>query len=113
LRSILRAIVVLFEVSSLCIDGCEIRGRGEQGPTDNFGVRASFKRRGRKPKTVDFQDRWFKKKQRERNRIEGGFGNGKEHYRLDGVRYRIKDGSEIWVRAGILAMNLKSAASKA
>lgn len=80
---------------------------------DNLGVRASFKRRGRKPKTVDAQDRWFKKKQRERNRIEGGFGNGKEHYGLDGVRYSIKDGSEIWVRAGILAMNLKAAASKA
>jgi IS5 family transposase len=80
---------------------------------DNLGVRASFKRRGRKPKTVDSQDRWFKKKQRERNRIEGGFGNGKEHYRLDRVKYSIKDGSEIWVRAGILAMNLKAAASKA
>jgi len=80
---------------------------------DNLGVRASFKRRGRKPKTVDSQDRWFKKKQRERNRIEGGFGNGKEHYGLDRVKYSIKDGSEIWVRAGILAMNLKAAASKA
>lgn len=75
-------------------------------------VRASFKRRGRKPKTIDYQDRWFKKKQRERNRIEGNFGNGKEHYRLDGVRYSIKDGSEIWVRAGILAMNLRAAANR-
>jgi len=81
--------------------------------TDNLGVRASFKRRGRKPKTIDSQDRWFKKKQRERNRIEGGFGNGKEHYGLDRVKYSIKDGSEIWVRAGILAMNLMAAASKA
>ena len=48
-------------------------------------------------------------KMRERNRIKGSFGNGKEHYGLDGVRYTIKDGSEIWVRAGILAMNLKAA----
>jgi len=80
---------------------------------EKLGVRASFKRRGRKPKTVDSQDRWFKKKQRERNRIEGGFGNGKEHYGLDRVKYSIKDGSEIWVRAGILAMNLKAAANRA
>jgi len=80
---------------------------------DALEVRASFKRRGRKPKTVDSQDRWFKKKQRERNQIEGSFGNGKEHYRLDGVRYSIKDGSEIWIRAGILAMNLKTAANRA
>jgi len=72
-------------------------------------VRASSKRRGRRPKTVDSEDRWFKKKQRERNRIEGSFCNGKEHYSLDGVRYTIKDGSEIWVRAGILAINLKAA----
>ena len=76
-------------------------------------VRASFKRRGRKPKTVDSQDRWFKKKQRERNQIEGSFGNGKEHYRLDGVRYSIKEGSEMWVRASLLAMNLKTAANRA
>ena len=81
--------------------------------TEKIGVRASFKRRGRRPKTVDSQDRWFKKKQRERNQIEGGFGNGKEHYGLDRVKYSIKDGSEIWVRAGILAMNLKAAANKA
>ena len=80
---------------------------------EKLGVRASFKRRGRKPKTVDSQDRWFKKKQRERNRIEGRFGNGKEHYGLDRVKYSIKDGSEIWVRAGILAMNLKAAANRA
>ena len=72
-------------------------------------IRASFKRRGRRPKTVDSEDRWFKKKQRQRNWIEGSFGNGKEHYRLDGVRYSIKDGSEIWARVGILAMNLKAA----
>jgi len=76
-------------------------------------VRASFKRRGRKPKTVDSQGRWFKRKQRERNQIEGSFGNGKEHYRLDGVRYSIKDGSEMWVRASLLAMNLKAAANRA
>jgi IS5 family transposase len=80
---------------------------------DALEVRASFKRRGRKPKTVDSQGRWFKKKQRERNQIEGSFGNGKEHYGLDGVRYSIKNGSEIWIRAGILGMNLKTAANRA
>jgi IS5 family transposase len=76
-------------------------------------VRASFKRRGRPPKTIDSRDRWFKRKQRERNRIEGGIGNSKEHYGCDRVRYSIKDGSEIWVRAGILAMNLKAAMNRA
>ena len=77
--------------------------------TEELEVRASFKRRGRPPKTGNGHDRWYKKKQRERNRIEGGIGNSKEHYRCDQVRYSIKDGSEIWVRAGILGMNLKAA----
>ena len=80
---------------------------------EEIKVRVSFKRRGRPPKTVKVQDHWFKKKQRERNRIERRIGNGKEHYRLDRVRYSIKDGSEIWVRAGILAMNLKTAMNRA
>jgi IS5 family transposase len=80
---------------------------------EELEVRASFKRRGRRPKTVDSEDRWFKKKQRERNQIEGNFGHGKEHFGLDGVRYTIKDGSEIWTRAGILAMNLKAAINQA
>ena len=62
---------------------------------------------------ADAQNRWFKKKQRERNRIEDSIGNGKEHYGLDRVRYSIKNGSEIWVRAGILAMNLKAATNRA
>jgi hypothetical protein len=34
---------------------------------EELEVRASFKRRGRRPKTVDSEDRWFKKKQRQRN----------------------------------------------
>jgi hypothetical protein len=72
-------------------------------------VRASFKRRGRRRKTPDAENRWFKRKQRERNLIEGGFGNGKQHYGLHRVRYSIKDGSEVWVRAGIMGMNLKAA----
>lgn len=80
---------------------------------EGLEVRASFKRRGRRPKMPNTQDRWFKMKQRERNRIEGSFGNGKEHYGLDRVRYSIKNGSEIWVRAGILAMNLKAATNRA
>jgi len=68
-------------------------------------------RQGRRPKTVDSENRWFKKKQRQR--IEGSFGNGKEHYRLDRVRHTIKNGSEIWIRSGILAMNLKAAINQA
>ncbi len=76
---------------------------------EKIEVRRSFKRRGRPPKTPDSRDRWCKRKQSERNRIEGGIGHNKEHYGGNRVRYSIKDGSEIWIRAGILAMNLKTA----
>jgi IS5 family transposase len=78
-----------------------------------FGVRGSFRPLGRKTKTDQKNERWFKHRQKERNRIEGSFGNGKQHYGLNRVRYSIKDGSEIWVRGGILAMNLKTAAKRA
>jgi len=76
-------------------------------------VRASFRPRGRPPKKSKAQECWYKRKQKERNWIEGSFGHGKQHYRLDRVRYSIKDGSEMWVRAGILAMNLKTAMNRA
>ena len=54
-------------------------------------------------------DRWFRRKQKERNLIEGNFGNGREHYRLNRMWYHGREGSEIWTRGGVLAMNLKTA----
>ncbi|MGB8953511.1 MAG: IS5 family transposase [Candidatus Aminicenantales bacterium] len=80
--------------------------RDRLGP---LGIRTSFKPRGRKAKDGPKRDAWFKTKQRERNRVEGHIGHGKEHNGLDRVRYAGVDGSEMWVRAGILAMNLKTA----
>jgi hypothetical protein len=72
-------------------------------------IRTSFVRLGKKQSGAQVFDRWFKKKQRERNRIEGAIGNGKEHYRLERVRYHGAGGSEMWTRYGLLAMNLKAA----
>lgn len=76
------------------------------------GIRPAFKQLGRKKKGMPKTDQWFKKKQRERNRIEGHFGHGKEHCGLDKIKYQGKDGSEIWIRCGILAMNLKTALAR-
>ena len=73
------------------------------------GVRASFKPLGRPKDDGETSKRWFKKKQRERNRIEGSFGHGKNHCGLDCVRYHGVEGAEMWIRASILAMNLKTA----
>ena len=74
-------------------------------------IRTSFKPLGRASKEKQASP-WFKAKQKERNRIEGAFGNGKEHYGLDRVRYNGEAGSEMWVRASLLAMNLKTALSR-
>ena len=77
---------------------------------ETLAVRPSFRPLGRKVKHRD--DAWFKKKQKERNRIEGGFGHGKEHFGLNRVRYKGEATSEVWVRLGLVAMNLRTAAQR-
>jgi hypothetical protein len=75
-------------------------------------IRTSFVQLGKRKPSADKMTRWFKQKQRERNRIEGHFGHGKEHYRLDKVWYHGREGSETWTRGGILAMNLMTALAR-
>ena len=75
-------------------------------------IRSSFVPLGKKKSSRDKMTRWFKRKQKERNRIEGHFGHGKAHYRLDRSWYHGKDGAEIWTRGGILAMNLMTALAR-
>jgi len=47
------------------------------------------------------------------DRIEGAIGHVKNHYGLERIKYSIESGDELWVRLGLLAANLKTAASKA
>jgi hypothetical protein len=75
-------------------------------------VRGAFRRLGRACAESRQQEQYVRRKQRERNRVEGSFGNGKEHYGLDGIRYHGRDGSEMWVRLGFLGMNLKAALAR-
>lgn len=75
-------------------------------------IRTSFVPLGKKRPSRNKMTRWFKRKQKERNRIEGHFGHGKEHYRLDRVCYHGREGSEIWARGGVLAMNLMTAVAR-
>lgn len=85
--------------------------RKNRAALEALEVRRSFKPLGRKAKQRD--DAWFKKKQKERNRIEGGFGHGKEHFGLARVRYKGEATSEVWVRLGLMAMNLMTARKRA
>jgi hypothetical protein len=73
------------------------------------GIRSAFKPLGRKSEEGERQERYLRRKQRERNRIEGDIGNVKEHYGCDGIRYHYVEGSEMWGRLGLLAKNLKAA----
>ena len=75
-------------------------------------IRDAFKPLGRKNTNTDKQERYMKRKQRERNLIEGDIGNTKEHYGLSGIRYHYREGSEMWVRLCFLAKNLKIALAR-
>jgi len=75
-------------------------------------IRDAFQPLGRKSSTHNSSDKWRKQKQRERNRIEGSFGHAKNHFSLDKIKYYIEDGPELWVRLGLMAMNLKTAAKR-
>jgi len=75
-------------------------------------IRDAFEPLGRRNRNHDSFKRWRKQKQRERNRIEGIFGHAKNHFGLNKIKYYIEDGPEIWVRLGLLSMNLKTAAKR-
>ena len=75
-------------------------------------IRDAFKPLGRKSENSQRQEQYLRRKQRERNLIEGDIGNAKEHYGLSGIRYHYVEGSEMWVRLGFLAKNLKIALAR-
>lgn len=75
-------------------------------------IRDAFEPLGRKARKQNPATRWRKQKQRERNRIEGSFGHGKNHFSLDKIKYYLEDGPEIWVRLGLMGMNLQTAAKR-
>jgi transposase, IS5 family len=75
-------------------------------------IRDAFKPLGRKTENTRRQEQYLRRKQRERNLIEGDIGNAKEHYGLSGIRYHYVGGSEMWVRLGFLAKNLKIALAR-
>lgn len=83
--------------------------RGNRSMLKEMEIRNAFKGLGRNAYAQDRKDKWKKKKQRERNQIEGFIGNSKEHYDCDKIRYKIEGGEEIWVRMNFAMMNLHRA----
>lgn len=73
------------------------------------GVRGGVKALGRSANTTE-NKKWLREKQKVRgSRMEGLIGHAKSHFGLDRIRYTIKDGEEMWIRLGLLAMNLSTA----
>ncbi len=76
------------------------------------GIKAGFKPLGRKAQTEEGlkHRQWVKERQKERSsRMEGIIGHAKTHYGLDRIGYRTKEGERIWVRLGLMMMNLDTA----
>ena len=69
--------------------------------------------RPRKDKSNDNELRWRRSKQKERNRIEGGFGHTKTKYLLEEVGAKTPETEYSWIRMGLLTHNLVTAARRA
>ena len=54
----------------------------------------------------DFKYKEEEKKERERNHIEGKFGQAKRGYHMNNIKARLKNTSESWISAIIFVMNL-------
>jgi hypothetical protein len=77
-------------------------------------IRASVKPLGRpkKNKSDDAEERWRRKKQKERNRIEGAIGNSKTGYDLGLVRAKTEKTEISWINMALLSRNLAIAGKR-
>lgn len=79
-------------------------------------IRASVKPLGRPKKDSDAstaEARWRKKKQRERNRVEGAIGNSKNYHDLELVRAKNWKTEKSWIQMALLSRNIMRAGKKA
>ena len=78
------------------------------------GVRAAVKPLGRrkKEKASNPEERWRKRKQRERNRIEGAIGNSKTHHDLGVVCSKNAKTERSWIQMALFSRNIMLAVSR-
>ena len=80
---------------------------------EEHGITHSFKRIGRPPnETAKEKRRYrsdFKKKQGQRNHIEGAFGHLKSRFNLDTIKWSIPGGATMQIQMGLIAFNLNTA----
>ncbi len=72
-------------------------------------IRGGFKALGRASQKQTNRQ-WLKKQQKRRGSLmEGIIGHGKNNFGLDKILYRMAGGEEMWIRMGLLSMNLNTA----
>ena len=79
------------------------------------GIRTSVKPLGRRKNekaSSDPEERWRKRKQRERNRIEGAIGNSKTNHDLGIVRSKNAKTEKSWIQMALLSRNIMLAAAR-
>ena len=77
-----------------------------------IGVRGGFKALGRGAAVKENRAWYLRQHKKRASRMEGIIGLGKNRFGLDLVKYRMAGGEEMWVRLGLLAMNLSTAMRK-
>jgi len=81
------------------------------------GIGHGFKPIGRPPniprEMLQKQKKTFKKRQGERNHVEGVFGHLKTHFYLDKIRWTVPDGADMQIRLGLIASNLQRSLAQA
>ena len=90
-----------------CID--QIYGtRENRAYLKEQGIRTTVKPLGRRKSapSSDPEQRWRRRKQKERNRIEGGIGHSKQNYHLDNVRAKLPETERSWIQMGLFTRNL-------
>ena len=79
-------------------------------------IQHAFKRTGRPPNESKEETQkhraQFKKRQGQRNHIEGAFGHLKTHYNLNKVKWLVPGGEAMQIGLGLIAFNLTTALAK-
>lgn len=70
------------------------------------GIRMTVTAKGKAPEMSTYQKRKNKKEFKERNQIEGKFGQAKQGYGLDNVKAKLSDTSHSWIGAILFITNL-------
>ena len=88
--------------------------RANRGYLKQRKIRHAGKPLGRRSRhsEAEKERRWRRKKQRERNRIEGSIGYGKTNFHLGLIRAKLPETEKSWIKMGLIAQDLITATKR-